>query len=420
MVDIVDEGDSTVTIEIDIHNTTIAVDGFKLDLEVEEGTSIFDTKTQFAVYEYPEITATLIDSNFDEKFNETQTVVQCDFEGGYVPQHSGSIEPRTTAWLGEYLELEEVNGTFVLFPGDVDIDGELIHGQTASCKYSFDLAENQYSETAETDDRVYYSYLPTSVRLSVFNTKLHNGKNWAKQGTSVDFTCQSNGNPAPELTISLNGASLASGSGQTESGSELNHSGYQVAGLANIECRPDVGEASDSLVIDSHYIFDPVVSNEHNANQTTTKTSRFVFTEGDSATGISCTADSNPPSTTSFSLKNGLGVSLGSKSALALGDSGNYTCTATNELGDVSTVGFELIVEQALDNDTSTGGASIAIIVIVCLLVLVLIAGAAFYIIRQKKENNEENNENQEDDLENASYHRGQPVTAEPEESADK
>ena len=39
-------------------------------------------------------------------------------------------------------------------------------------------------------------------------------------------------------------------------------------------------------------------------------------------------------------------------------DTGNYTCVATNKLGDSSSVAFELIVNQAVDNDTSTGGAT--------------------------------------------------------------
>ena len=46
--------------------------------------------------------------------------------------------PITSAWLGDYIELVEVNGTFVLEPED-DLDGEEIHGQAATCKYSFDV-----------------------------------------------------------------------------------------------------------------------------------------------------------------------------------------------------------------------------------------------------------------------------------------
>ena len=73
-----------MTINVQVNNATVEIDGFNLDLEVEEGSSIDDTKTKFAVYEYPEITATLLDSNFDEKFNETQNIVQCDFEGNQL------------------------------------------------------------------------------------------------------------------------------------------------------------------------------------------------------------------------------------------------------------------------------------------------------------------------------------------------
>ena len=40
-------------------------------------------------------------------------------------------------------------------------------------------------------------------------------------------------------------------------------------------------------------------------------------------------------------------------------DSGNYTCKATNELGDEESVKFELIVHANTDNETTTGGASI-------------------------------------------------------------
>ena len=39
-------------------------------------------------------------------------------------------------------------------------------------------------------------------------------------------------------------------------------------------------------------------------------------------------------------------------------DTGNYTCVASNKLGDSSSVAFELIVNQVVDNDTSTGGAT--------------------------------------------------------------
>lgn len=412
-----DGGDGTVTINIQVNNATIAIDGFELDLEVEEGTSIFDTKTKFAVYEYPEITATLIDSNFDEKFNETQNIVQCDFEGGYVPQHSGSIEPRTTARLGDYMELAEVNGTFVLFPG-MDLDGEEIHGQTATCKYSFDVADQQYSETEETPDRIYYTYLPTKVHLSVsnLNTRELHGKHWAKKGDYVDFTCQSNGNPSPELTIDVNGDRLASGNGQTESGSELTHSGYQLQGEKTVNCKPDAGSASDSLDIDAHYISNPVVSNANNVNQTTTKTTKFIFTEGDSAEGISCSAESNPQASTSFSRKGGNTVDLGSISELGLQDSGNYTCTATNDLDDTLSVNFELVVEPSVDNDAQTGGASIVIIVIVILLIVLLIGGAVFYILKKKREDSEED----DDDLEGAEYQPGAAVTAETGDAADK
>ena len=46
-------------------------------------------------------------------------------------------------------------------------------------------------------------------------------------------------------------------------------------------------------------------------------------------------------------------------SSFSPSDSGNYTCKATNELGDESVVKFELIVHASSDNETSTGGASI-------------------------------------------------------------
>ena len=46
-------------------------------------------------------------------------------------------------------------------------------------------------------------------------------------------------------------------------------------------------------------------------------------------------------------------------SSFSPSDSGNYTCKATNELGDESVVKFELIVHASSENETSTGGASI-------------------------------------------------------------
>ena len=55
-------------------------------------------------------------------------------------------------------------------------------------------------------------------------------------------------------------------------------------------------------------------------------------------------------------LHSGATKSFGSMFGVA--DTGNYTCVATNKLGDSSSVAFELIVNQAADNDTSTGGAT--------------------------------------------------------------
>ena len=52
-------------------------------------------------------------------------------------------------------------------------------------------------------------------------------------------------------------------------------------------------------------------------------------------------------------------MNLASISELSLDDSGNYTCTAANDLDDTLIVNFEIIVEQLVDNDAQTGGASI-------------------------------------------------------------
>ena len=98
---------------------------------------------------------------------------------------------------------------------------------------------------------------------------------------------------------------------------------------------------------------------------------------------------------------NGISKSFGS--AFNVAHSGNYTCNAENDLGDTSNVSFELIVQQVVDTETSTGGAATAIIVIIVLLVIALIGAVGFYIWK-KKQDSDEDDEAGSEPVEEAAY----------------
>lgn len=67
------------------------MDGIQLDVNVEAGSSVDSVRTDVAVYEYPTITATLLqlelDENFDNLLDANTTaieVVECYVDGRFI------------------------------------------------------------------------------------------------------------------------------------------------------------------------------------------------------------------------------------------------------------------------------------------------------------------------------------------------
>ena len=67
------------------------MDGIQFDVNVEAGSSLDNVRTNIAVYQHPELTATLLTTEFDETFanslGENSTaleIVECYAEGSFL------------------------------------------------------------------------------------------------------------------------------------------------------------------------------------------------------------------------------------------------------------------------------------------------------------------------------------------------
>lgn len=401
--------DFGVNVHIEVFDTVVELDGCELEVTVEAGSQIEDTKTKAIVYDFPELDAELLTTDLDEDWadstNGTLQIVNCTSTGGYEPQHS-SVLASISASIGDAETLEDFgDGSFGLSIDYQTGPGERINGANGVCTYSLLIDGNDFTVQAESDTVINYTYDPTYVDLSVAGTDSRelDGVNWVSPNTQVTLSCISNGNPIPELTITVDGTQNT-GSGSTSDGkAQYNYEGVAITKKTHASCETINGK-TDSLDIDVHYIDTPIVSDNNNVNRTTPKMTKFVFEEG-SPVQLKCKANSNPPASTSFK-NNGVSKSFGSMFGVA--DTGNYTCEATNKLGDLKSVAFELIVNQAADNDTSTGGATTAIIVIIVLLIIVLIGAVGFYIWKNK--NKDDENQDGSEAASTAEYQAGQPA----------
>jgi len=349
-----------LNVHIEVTEAVVELDGCEVEVTVEAGRQIEGTSTTAVVYDFPDLSAELLTTDLDEDWadatNGTLPVVSCTKTGGYEPQHFGSPPGQTFASIGQNQILSDLgNNTFGLESTTQLVPGEQIHGASGVCTYSLVIDGNDFTVSAESDSIINYTYDPTFADLSVEGTNARelDGVNWVSKGDGVTLVCIANGNPNPELTITVDGTQHT-GSGPNNDGrTQYNVADIPITKKTSASCDTINGK-SDSLYLDVHYIEKPIVSDNNNVNRTTPKMTKFVFEEG-APFQLGCTANSNPVASTSYK-KNGVSKSFGSMFGVA--DTGNYTCVATNKLGDSSSVAFELIVNQAVDNDTSTGGAT--------------------------------------------------------------
>jgi len=396
-----DDGTGSATFSANLTSVSQEFDATEFTVEADLGQFSDSTSFLLSAYKLPVIEATLLEDTVNENLgvNDTVKLIECAIlEPGYAPiEKDFSVTEETTLSIGE-LELDhdvDVNDTSkyiaYLTSGDIatTAPGKL-DGAKASCQfqYSFlsDHAPSQYDESADT---LTFKYDPTYVNFEPEETLINKyNKYWGKANDQVTVTCEADGNPKPELVISVDGSDI-SGAGQDETSRLSTTHTISDSGEQTVTCEisgPNSHNAvADPLTFDYHYLKEPVLKD------TRVNVTANVFRAGeDSKNSIQCSADSRPEAAM-IQYKTG-DTTFDRAGKFAEAANLTITCIATNLLSNESkkTTMRIQVLPPLVPPEPESGGANIVVIIIVVLLVILLLGAIAFFIIKKRRESESE------------------------------
>jgi len=394
-------------------------DGTEFTVEADYGQFSDSTSFFLSAYKLPVLETTLLETSINENMSNTTKLIDCAIiEPGYKPKEVEGVEGVNEYVITKIGDLElqnepDINGTYVahLTPDDIAqaTPISMLNGASASCEFEYSLLGQTFTSNDISDGQLAFVYDPTFVKFDAEGEKtLHEkySKLWGEAGDEVVLTCEADGNPKPELTIKVDGATVASGAGQDETSKLTTTHKISDNGNQKVTCEI-VGANShnavaDALEFDYHYLTAPVlVDNRVNVTKN-------VFRAGeDSKNSVFCSADSRPENADIKYTQNG-GATFNRDGLFTEAANLTITCIATNLLSGETkqSAGMKIqVLPPLVPDEPESGGANIVVIIIVVLLVILLLGAIAFFIIKKRRESESESSAE--------GYTEGQPKTSE-------
>lgn len=397
-----EDGDGRVTFNANLTSVLEAFDGTEFTVEADYGAYSDSTSFLLSAYKLPVLETTLnIDSvNENMKMNETVRLIDCAInEAGYKPKEMdfGSVMENVIIKIGGVELMTQLDTNSTNYYADFTSDDiklaspiSSLNGASATCEFSYSFLEQTFSTDDVSTNQLEFIYDPTFVSLNADGPVIEKfDKRWGAADDEVTVTCEADGNPKPELIITVDGQTVASGAGQDETSKLSTQYRISNTGEQTVACEIDgtnsKGVVAKPLSFDYHYLADPVLS-DNRVNAT-----RNVFRAGeDSKNSVFCSADGRP---NDINIEYTAGGTTFNRDGLFT-EAANLTitCTATNRLsGEIKKTDMRIqVLPPLVPDEPESGGASIVVIIIVVLLVILLLGAIAFFIIKKRRESESE------------------------------
>lgn len=409
------------TFSLNLAEISTMYDATEFIIDADYGAYSDTTSFHLHTFKTPVISAELLADTINENMTNDTELIQCTImEEGYKPLETEfTVSEEIIIKIGD-VELEHEldtagNGTsYVASLTDADIASvpkvSVFDGATASCQVSYTFLNEQPMVEAFSDVALEFTYDPTFISFSEPSSAdklVHkDAVYWGAVGSVVEVTCESDGNPKPELQIAINGQSAAQGAGQDKTSKlttthTISRSQEQTATCA-ITSTNGNSLAEQRLQFDYHYTEIPVLQD------TRVNVTKNTFRAGvDSKDSIQCSVDSRPSSSINY-LDAGTNSEWHRDGLFTQAANLTLKCLVINDLSGEKKESQTLkitVLPPLVPEEAEKGGANIVVIIIVVLLVILLLGAIAFFVIKKRREKDSDNT--------SEGYTEGQPKPSE-------
>jgi len=395
-------GDGRVMFNANLTAVTEEFDGTEFTVEADYGAYSDSTSFMLSAYKLPVLETTLLVDSVNENMNDTLRFIECSLnEAGYKPKEMefGSVQEDVIIKIGDVQLMAQLdtNNTDLYF-AELSSDDlqqaspiSSLNGASATCEFSYSFLGQTFETNDDSANQLEFTYDPTFVTLSTDGSLIEKyDKHWGAEGQGVTVTCEADGNPKPELIITVDGQTAASGAGQDATSKlstqhTISNTGEQIV-TCEIAGTNSKNAVAQPITFDYHYLSDPVLS-DNRVNAT-----RNVFRAGeDSKNSVVCSADGRPNDINIDYTQNG-GEKFNRDGLFTEAANLTISCLATNLLsGESKKTDMRIqVLPPLVPDEPESGGASIVVIIIVVLLVILLLGAIAFFIIKKRRESESE------------------------------
>jgi len=219
-------GDGRVIFNANLTAVHEDFDGTMFTVDAHYGAYSDSTSFILSVYKLPVLETTLLVDNVNESMNETLRFIDCFLnEAGYKPKEMdfGSVTEDVIIKIGDVELMAQLddNSTNLYF-AELSWDDlqqaypiSSLNGASATCEFSYSFLGQTFETIGASANQLEFTYDPTFVALYTDGkliVKYH--KHWGAVSDVVTVTCEADGNPKPELIITVDGQAIAQGAGQ--------------------------------------------------------------------------------------------------------------------------------------------------------------------------------------------------------------
>merc|ERR1712176_173157 len=382
-----EDGDGRVIFSANLTSVHEDFDGTEFTVEADYGAYSDSTSFILSAYKLPVLETTLLADSVNENMNETVRLIDCTLnEAGYKPKEMdfGSVTEEVVIKIGDLELMTQPDGNRTdtyfadLTSDDIKLASPLssLNGASATCEFSYSFLGQTFDTDASSANQLEFTYDPTFVTLKTDGSLIEkHDKHWGAAGDEVTVTCEADGNPKPELIITVDGQTAAQGAGQDATSKlstqhRISNTGDQIV-ACEIDGTNSKNAVAQPLTFDYHYLSDPVLSDKR------VNVTRNVFRAGeDSKNSVFCAVDGRP---NDINIEYKSGDETFNRDGLFT-QAANLTisCIATNLLsGETKRSDMRIqVLPPLVPDEPESGGASIGAI--------------AFFIIKKRRESESE------------------------------
>jgi len=394
-------GDGRVMFNANLTAVTEDFDGTEFTVEADYGAYSDSTSFMLSAYKLPVLETNLLVDSVNENMNDTLRFIECSLnEAGYKPKEMDFLVGEDVIIkIGDVELIAQLDDNSTnLYYAELSSDDlqqvspiSSLNGASATCEFSYSFLDQVFETNADSANQLEFTYDPTFVTLSTDGSLIEKyDKHWGAEGQGVTVTCEADGNPKPELIITVDGQTAASGAGQDATSKlstqhTISNTGEQIV-TCEIDGTNSKNAVAQPITFDYHYLNDPVLSDKR-VNAT-----RNVFRAGeDSKNSVFCSVDGRPNDINIDYKQNG-GDTFTRDGLFTEAANLTISCIATNLLsGESKKTDMRIqVLPPLVPDEPESGGASIVVIIIVVLLVILLLGAIAFFIIKKRRESESE------------------------------